>query len=182
MINRLIVQQCNNRSHKGFVLIELIIVTAVIGIVSAIGIGTFVSYSQTQKLQTAINDLRTTLNVAKSNSFSQVKDSALCTQSLEGYKVVISCSTYDLYVVCGGVDYEIMNTKSLPENVMLSKSSPMSVFFPILKSQVSGSGTIPLTGFGQTKCILIDSVGVISQVSSCPSPVPCSTPVPTPGS
>lgn len=151
--------------QKGFTLLELIIVTAIIGIMAAIGSNTFSSYSRTAKLNAAANDLTLTLNVAKQNSLSQVKNSSLCasTDILNGYKVVIiNSTTYNLNMVCSGIDINI-STKSLPANITFSSPTPASFFFPVLKggATITGSPTITLTGFGQTKSVTVTNAGVI---------------------
>jgi prepilin-type N-terminal cleavage/methylation domain-containing protein len=150
---------------RGFTLIELTVVFAVIGILGAIAITAFFDYSRTLKLQTAANDLTLTLNVAKQNSLSQLKDHPSCTVAvvLNGYKVRINNSTtYDLDVVCGGADFNI-STKSLPANITFSSPTPASFFFPVLKGGVTitGSPTITLTGFGKTKSVTVTNAGVI---------------------
>lgn len=187
---------------NGFTLIELIVVVALIGIMTAIGSNTFLSYSRTQKLQTAANDLVTIFNVAKSNSLSQVKNPTLClaTDVLSGYRVVISNSTcYSLYAVCGGD--KVVSSKFLPGGITISSGTPTSFFFPILTGGVSGSGgTTAIAGYGQTRCVKVDSAGLITQHSPpcqtaapiggtticgpaptpTPTPTPTSTPTPTP--
>jgi prepilin-type N-terminal cleavage/methylation domain-containing protein len=148
----------------GFTLIEVIIVIAVIGILSAVAAIGLLDYSRNSKLNAAANDLITILNVSKSNSFSQVKDNALCatTDVLNGYKVVINNSTtYDLYVVCGGVDHKTMKTKNLAQNLIFSSPTPASFFFPVLKGKVIGFGVVRLSGFGKTKTVSVDAEGVI---------------------
>lgn len=150
---------------KGFTLIELAVVMAVIGILGAIGVTAFVDYSRTQTLQTAANDLTLTLNVAKQNSLSQLKNLSLCASAstLNGYKVVITNSTtYNLNMVCSGTDINI-STKSLPANITFSSATPASFFFPVLKGGVTiaGSPTITLTGFGKTKSVTVTNAGII---------------------
>lgn len=150
---------------RGFTLIELTVVFAVIGILGAIAITAFFDYSRTLKLQTAANDLTLTLNVAKQNSLSQLKDPLLCADPnvLNGYKVVITNSTtYNLNMVCSETDINI-STKSLPANITFSSPTPASFFFPVLKGGVTitGSPTITLTGFGQTRSITVTNAGVI---------------------
>jgi len=158
------VQQCNNRkTPNGFTLIELVIVTALVGIMVAIGTAGLVDYTRTAELNAAVNELKTTLNVAKSNALSQVKDPTLCpdTDVLNGYKVTINNSTtYDLFVQCGGIDY-VIKTKSLPANIIFSSITPASFFFPVLTGGVIGSGTVTLSGYAKTKSVIIDAGGVI---------------------
>jgi len=148
----------------GFSLIELIVITAAIGILSAIGTVGLFDYTRTAKLNAAANELITTLNVAKSNALSQVKNPTLCTDTdvLNGYKVTINNSTaYDLFVRCGAVDHKAINTKSLPANIIFSSFTPASFFFPVLTGGVVGSGTVHLSGYGKTKTVNVDSAGNI---------------------
>jgi len=160
------VQQCNNRkSHKGFTLIELIIVIAVIGILSAIGTVGFIDYSSTAKLNAAASDLATLLNVAKSNSLSQLKDEAVCAGTvLNGYKVTIINSTrYDLRVRCGNADrFPAITEKTLPVNITFT-SSIASFLFPVLRTGaiITGPGTVVISGFGKTRRVTVDSAGNI---------------------
>lgn len=151
----------------GLTLIELIIVTAVIGIMAAIGSSTFLSYSRTQKLQTAANDLVTVLNVAKSNSFSQLisfPTTNCLNKRLDGYEVIITIpSSYKINVVCSGVTvdrYQVL-AKSLPNNIEFDPISQTFFFFPVLTGGVIGSGTVQLSGFGQTRSVTVTNAGVI---------------------
>lgn len=150
---------------NGFTLVELIVVTAVMGILSALGGVGFIDYSNTARLNAAANELATILNVAKSNSLSQLKDHPGCISSeLNGYKVVIVNSTrYDLLVRCGNIDrLPAIVTKTLPVNITFT-SSIASFLFPVLRTgaTIAGSGTIVVSGFGKTKNVIVDSAGNI---------------------
>src|SRR3990167_1262351 len=63
------------KNKKGFTLIELLVAFVVIAVLSTIGIASFVSYSRSQALTQATNDLATTLTVARSRAQAQVKPS-----------------------------------------------------------------------------------------------------------
>lgn len=148
---------------NGFTLIELIVVTVLIGILSAVGTAGLIDYTRTAKLNAAANELATTLNTAKSNALSQVKDPTLCAEPnvLNGYKVVIiNSTTYNLNMVCSETDINI-GTKSLPDNITFTSSTPASFLFPVLTGGVIGAGTVQLSGFGQTKTVIVDSAGNI---------------------
>lgn len=149
---------------NGFSLIELIVVITLIGILSAVAAIGLLDYSRTSKLNAAAQDLITILNVAKTNSFSQIKDNSICasTDILNGYKVVVNNSTtYDLFVVCNGIDHRLTIIKSLPVNIVFSSPTPASFFFPVLKVGVIGFGTIQLSGYGKTKSVVVDEAGII---------------------
>ena len=151
------------KPQGGFTLIEIIIVCSVIGILSVLGIAAYNNYNQLQVLQTAANEVATTLNLAKSRALSQQKlgPCALTTRELSGYGVTISTpGTYRLNVFCSGVvGPQILSSKSLPRDISFT-SSP-SFFFEVLKGGVQTSGQVVLTGYGRTKTVIVDSVGGI---------------------
>lgn len=156
--------------NKGFTLIELIVVFGTIAFISTIGIASYVNYSQSQSIQAATQDLVTTIQLAKSRANSQVKPPlSYCQGQLDGYSVVISIlnNQYSLDVVCGGNVYPLSTTK-LPNNIRFDQAttSVTKLFFAIITGAVEGNGTIAITGYSKTKCITIDSVGIIKL--SCP--------------
>ncbi len=166
--NNSTMKQCNNsKSSQGFTLIELLVVVVVAGILTSIATASFFEYYRTQILQAATNDLRGTLNVAKSNSLSQLK---CASSTLDGYKVRINDSTtYTLYVVCSGTDVP-MNTKTLPQNITFISPTPATFFFAVLTGRVVftvggfeflGPQTIILRGYGKTRNITVSNTGVI---------------------
>ena len=162
--NNLTMQQRNNRkSQKGVTLIELVVVTAIIAILSAVSTVGLIGYTRTARLNSAANELITTLNVAKSNALSQVKNSALCisTDVLDGYRVRINTDKlYDLRMVCASGD-KIITTKTLPDNITFTSPTPVNFLFPVIKGGVVGSGTVNVSGFGKTKTVTVDSAGNI---------------------
>jgi len=150
---------------SGFTLIELIIVFTAIAILSTIGIASFVDYSRFQSLQSATENLVSTLNLAKASASSQIKPSQ-CSGALSGYQVDILLNiTYSLSVICP--ETHLIQTTMLPDNgnikfnLDLGQTTTTSVFFPIIKGGIQGAGDIVLTAYGQTKTVTIDNVGNI---------------------
>ena len=150
------------KSQFGFTLIELIVVLAVAAVISVIGIAAFVSYNQTQSLNTAAADIANMFNVAKSRAASGVKPTtAPCSvQTLNGYRIsIIASSTYQLDAVCPSGTSNIL-TNTLPSTIIFT--SPSTAFtFSVLTGGFSGAGTIVLSGFGQSKTITVDSSGYV---------------------
>ena len=179
-------------SSAGFTLLELVVVFSVISILSTIGIASFVSYSNSQVLQGSVSDLISKIHLAQANAASQVKPSAYCLPSdvLNGYGININTSpngqgnyTYSMYVECNATAYTMGSSSSLPKGVQFESypivTTTNNIFFPVLTGGVAGSGMISLTGYNLSKCIIIDSSGVISQQSVSCSKVTLS-PTPTP--
>lgn len=151
------------KKSSGFTLIELSIAISILAILTTAGLAAFVNYSRTQALQTAAYDLRTTLNLAKSRSFSQVKPAQCGNQTLDGYKVAIyiTSNSYELIALCAGNVYVAKSTTFPSGIAVTSDSTSTSFFFPVISGGVAGSGYVVLTGFGQTKTITVDQIGTI---------------------
>ena len=119
---------------KGFTLIELIVVFASIAFLSIIGIASYRTYSQSQSLQAATQELVTTIKLAKSRANSQVKP-PICVGQLDGYSVEISYvnKKYTLNAVCGGNSFPLQ-TITLPNNIIFDgdKTTTTKVFFAVI--------------------------------------------------
>jgi len=158
-------------SREGFTLIELIVVISVAAVVSVIGIAAFVSYNQTQSLNTTAADIANMFSVAKSRAASGVKPST-CSGSLDGYEIRLcglsgstcinsTSANYELDVRCNGlVAPPPMLTGKFPTNITFDISTSSRIFsFAVLTGGFSQAGTIVLTGFGKSKSITVDSLG-----------------------
>jgi len=156
------------RSEKGFTLLEIVIVLSVLTILSTVGIASFSSGSKAASVDGALNDVVSTLNLARSRAISQVKP-AECEGVLEGYKVIInSKSSYSLNLKCTFSNTSISGyPKTLPDNITFNDEAVLtSFFFPILTGSVEvekgGANTISILGYGKTKSITVDTVGGIT--------------------
>ncbi len=162
--------------NYGFTLIEIIVAFSVIASLSTIGIVSFVNYSRSQALSVSAKDLVNTLNLAKSRSISQVLMSSQCIgQSLIGYEVRLcgfstsQCLTtgdYEINAVCSGNIFSTVETKKLPVGISFDKNltTSSSFIFPVLTGGAKmnvGNGTVVLSGYGQTKTIMVSNSGVI---------------------
>ncbi len=149
-------------SFAGFTLIELIVVISVAAVISVIGIAAFVSYNQTQSLNTAAADIANMFSLAKSRAASGVQPStAPCNvQSLNGYQIsIIASNSYKLDAVCPSGTSNVIPITTLPSPIIFTSPS-MTFTFAVLTGGFSGGGTtIVLSGFGKTKSITVDSLG-----------------------
>ena len=161
------------KSVAGFTFIEILVVITVISILSGIGIAGFVSFSRSQTLNTAVNDVISVLNLAKSRSGSQVKPDYLClnTDTLSGYEVKISVATpnYEMDVRCtrGGISLILppVLSKKLPNGYSFDSTSGTSFFFPLLIGGVvrtGGTTIIIKDAYGSSKTITVDASGNIT--------------------
>lgn len=150
-------------SDYGFTLIELMVVIAVMGMLSVIGILTLVDYSKTQQLNTETLSVATALRRAKSRALSQVKPSS-CVTDLQGYKVVFctttNCKTYQTYAVCG-TDIIDGPQQTLAGPVVFGAIPPPSIFFRVL-TEKADPGTVQINNGTLIKTITIDALGGVS--------------------
>ena len=148
-------------SSAGFTLIELIVVLSVAAVISVIGIAAFVSYNQTQSLNTTAADIANMFSVAKSRAASGVKPTtAPCsTGTLNGYKVfIIGSSIYELDAVCSSQPSLVLRS-TLPSNIIFAIQTGSPYMYSVLTGGFSGGGQIVLSGFGKSKTLTVDSSG-----------------------
>lgn len=159
---------------KGFTLLELIIVVALVSSLSIVGIVAYRDYSQRQALETAAQDLASTIQLAKSRAISQVQPSDCSTGglSLDGYRINIpflNQPEYKISAICEGNSYDT-KTFRLPKgidfdsttNLIIGEAPGSGIFFPVITLGVQGSGDIVLKGQSNKKVrVSVDSVGTI---------------------
>jgi prepilin-type N-terminal cleavage/methylation domain-containing protein len=148
----------NPNSSGGFTLIELIVVITVIGILSTVGVASFVEYSRTQIVRTAVAEYVTILNTARSRTFSQVKPSACTDKIMDGYTVTVTSeSTYEFRAECGDAN-PLVELKTLPPTLTFSEPFP-SYFFHLLTGGVTGFGNTTISGYGRSEVITVTAAG-----------------------
>ena len=89
---------------KGFTLIELLIVMGILAILTGFGIAQYNTYSQTQQLNAAANNVEAALSTARDRAVSQDKHCfGQVNDQFVGYEVYFSVglvSTYQIYSIC----------------------------------------------------------------------------------
>lgn len=160
----------------GFTIIELIVVFSVIAILSTIGIASFQSYTNSQKLRNASLELKTMLQQARSEAQSQTKPTNC--GMFQGYEVRVCCvpggsncpiclssGNYELDALCSNSPngIAVMNI-SLVKGISIDTAGTTQrsyIFRPITGGVVQG-GSIVLDGFtNDKKTITVTQAGII---------------------
>lgn len=157
----------NKKNQKGFTLIELIVVIVLITVLVGIAIPSFLTFNNSQALQTAALGVETTLQQAKSEAESEVNPCKSFPLSLTGYQVSItSATTYELDVVCTNTSTNTRTTTKVSSQILPSGtkfgSSSQTFLFNVLQGGVtSTSNTIVIKGLSGTQTVTIDQLGNI---------------------
>lgn len=147
---------------RGFTLIEILLVFALMGVLTATSVNSFFSYNRNQSFRTAVNNVVHELNAEKAKAISQVKPSTCVTPPLEGYGMwfPVPGTYYRVDMHCGGVNY-VLARINLPSQVTFATGS-QTVFFKVATGTIAASRTIIITGYGNTATITVDVSGNIS--------------------
>lgn len=160
--------------EKGFTLIEVIVVVSVAAILTTVGIASFSSYNQTEKVKTASLELVNALNTAKARAQSQEKPSGCVT--LNKYRVGLcfqagACesgetSRYVLYAECEAANtlYPIYKGK-FPAGVSFGTTQSQIFYFNLLTGSIDFAAVSPasiaVTDSTTTKTIQVYTDGRI---------------------
>lgn len=147
---------------KAFTLIELILVFALIGVLTSLGIASYSTYNGTQAVQSSSADIENILRTAQSRAISQVKPSNCGNNALTGYQVDITVNSqdYSLSALCGSK--QVITSRQLPTQVSFANGSTASVFFALASGTVANTGTIIINGYGKIKTVTINKTGSIT--------------------
>jgi prepilin-type N-terminal cleavage/methylation domain-containing protein len=151
------------KSKAGFTLVELLMATAVIGLLLTIGLASYVDYNRKRRVRESALDLLNNLRFAQEKALSGEKPSSGSCSVLDGWKLeFISNEEYCVQAVCSGVG--VGDTRSYQFEEGVSKTSGSNAFlFRVLALGVnfSGSGEIQLSGFGRVEKIVVEEAGNI---------------------
>ncbi|MFA5932165.1 MAG: prepilin-type N-terminal cleavage/methylation domain-containing protein [Candidatus Paceibacterota bacterium] len=150
-----------NFYKKGFTVVELLIVLAVIGIIFSIVLPQFSAIRENQVLKGAVNDIISSLNKAQSQTLSSVNSSSYGVH-FQSDKVIIFLGTTFL-VNDMNETINIISPANI-SNVTLSGVSGNSgdIYFNRLSGIPSKTGTITVSTPSYSKIITISTTGVIS--------------------
>lgn len=158
------------RGRTGFTLIELLVVFSIISVLSGIGIAAFASYSRSQQLNQAANNVKLLVAEARFNSLSAVKtnknpsgDTVTCgAETLIGYSItVLGNNQLEMKLLCVNLSTATVKLMTMPKGYTFAPATTCSeITFASLTATAAGLPCqIVLSGIGQTKTISIDAVG-----------------------
>ena len=169
----------------GFTLIELIVTTTIIIILTTIGISSYNNMNETQTLRDAGSDLKNNLRMAQNKvaNGEKVCGATACGGAndicdgdetpLAGWQVKFNTSSYDIYGLCGADELTKFSSKTYPlgDKVTISPASVAKLTFKAFPTIVFDFGDICLFGFNKYYKISVSKSGEINDsgiVSSCP--------------
>ena len=167
----------------GFTFIEIVVVFAISAFIGTMGLASLSSYNNSQQVVSATTDLKSMFTLARTRALSQVKppecgtdlSNASNNSTLLGYEVDFcaggqlgkpsACGNattgYQVNALCdSGVGYIHVVSKTYSSDLTIT-TTKRSYFFPVLKTSVSNSGVVTISGFGKSKTITITTLGVI---------------------
>lgn len=157
---------------KGYTLVELLIVVSLVGILSAVGVASYISFNRNQVvLQTAkkvVQDLRLAQSLAANNQKPLQSDGTLdpaCEMLVNYAFEVDSATSYHLQLNCSNnyTPQSPVKSVELPSGMTFNTSALSVKFLPLQKGIVSsGPLTLQVMGFNKTKIITIDPGGAIN--------------------
>jgi len=113
--------------QKGLTLIELLLVIALVGIITTIGLMSFASYGRNQKVVQAQGEVITAIAQARSQAQSQIKPPG-CIDTLSGYRIRINFTTYEVSAHCGLANIPVGGQRKLPKNVNFDNITSGTIF------------------------------------------------------
>lgn len=141
------------KSRRGYTLIEVLVVTVIITLLSGIGVAGYNNFNQTQKLKEAAEKIKIVLREAQNASLSGQKESVICAGAdsgttsddfvLDYWEVNFASDSFTIFGVCSDPD-DPLNTLQFMETEYTLNSSLVigvpadTVRFGIDGQEVSG--------------------------------------------
>lgn len=149
-------------------LIELLVVISIIGILSTIGLATYINFNRTQILVQTTRRLVQDLRLAESLAVNNQKPVSCMNDPLEYYAFVVTAEhSYKITYKCGGNEADLKPTPETISSQVTISPSPWSASFKVISRGVIFSGgdsanRLTISGFDKTKTIIISKAGDIN--------------------
>ena len=143
--------RCLRLHARGFTLIELMVTVTVLAILMGVGIPSFRSFVQGQKVKSATHDLMTALTLARSEAVKR------------NTNVTLAPTTADAWASGWTVNHGTGPTTVLQQAALpgLTITGPTNVIYSGAGRPDAGS-TFQVTGDSSVKCVKVDQTGIPS--------------------
>lgn len=177
------------KRQRGFTIIELVIVTAILMLLTGGAVSNFQGFNDKQKVTQAVADLKSNLRSIQTDAINGVKPNSLdpycqindCTcHTLIGYSVTMTGSNYVSQALCNNGSGDVLvgpsTSVDLPSSISISVPAAPIIFYSLTKG-VSSALSLTITGKSSSQSITISPNGIID--SGTPTPTPLATATPT---
>jgi len=167
------------KAKKGFTLTELLVVISLTGILSAVGLASYISFNRRETVIQSSRKIVQDLRLAQSLAINNQKPADCGDEDiLKGYIFKINQGgSYQILAECTNHDPFTVKTDSIPSNLALSGFSQIK--FKVLRGGIefSGGQSLTISGFNQVNVITVGSGGEITlstgaQITPTPTEVP----------
>lgn len=164
------------RDTRGFTIVEILVVLTTMMVITSMAFAGFYTYSRSQAVEQASQDMKIQIEKAKFNALSRVKPSGLSsgcgdTTTLTEYRFRISGSTYSISAICSAVPQEV-ETYNLPPDLTFSPTvNNCEISFLTGTNSVSSNNNcaasgnvanIAITGFTFQRTVRVDNGGNVT--------------------
>ncbi len=144
---------------KGFALIELLVVLAIIVILIAVVLPSLERMKQYQVLKSAVADISSTLDKAKSQTLSSINSSEYGVH-FESDKVVLFAGT--VYSASDSTNEVTAISSPISISSISLTGGATDIYFDKLSGAPNKTGTVTVSSASQSKTITISATGAIS--------------------